>query len=301
MKISNKTLLGGLAFAIALTGCGGSGANNYANVPHGIYTSTNSNDIAFTNDMAGNAAQPISMTVKTFTYTNGPGGVMYAGGLGRIIKFNTTNPVSWSAYAPTGANGLVDVTAVAFDSNNRIYCTDYTNQRIVRIDNLNGDGRVDLDLSPFSLSAVDMSYTLAIDSQNRIYVAGWSSGKILRFSSMTDNSPITYQPTGAHQVLGVISLVIDHQDRIYFGDNLKGRIVRIDDMSGSNWTEFGSLGSGSNQFKLITGLSLDQSSRIYVADHDNNRIARIDDMTGSGWTTYGDSSIFPDMFGVLAR
>ena len=64
-------------------------------------------------------------------------------------------------------------------------------------------------------------------------------------------------------------------------------MVRIDDMNGTNWTTFGSLGSGVNQFNLSRSLSLDFLGRIYVDDSVNCRVVRIDDMTGANWKTFG--------------
>src|SRR5262249_48081594 len=64
------------------------------------------------------------------------------------------------------------------------------------------------------------------------------------------------------------------------------RIVRIDDMTGANWTSFGTYGSDVGQFNSPQGISVDAAGRIYVMDTGNNRLVRMDDMTGANWTTF---------------
>lgn len=83
--------------------------------------------------------------------------------------------------------------------------------------------------------------------------------------------------------------------RIYIADG-NDRIVRIDNMSGSNWTTFGSSGNGVNQFNFLADIAFDSQGRIYCADYSNDRIVRINDMTGAGWTTFGTSGTGTNQF-----
>jgi sugar lactone lactonase YvrE len=75
--------------------------------------------------------------------------------------------------------------------------------------------------------------------------------------------------------------------QIYVTDSGNNRIVRMDDMTGTDWTTFGTAGGGANQFTNPVGLFVDTTGAIYVADAGNNRIVKMDDMTGAGWTTFG--------------
>jgi hypothetical protein len=72
-------------------------------------------------------------------------------------------------------------------------------------------------------------------------------------------------------------------------DTNNARLVRVDDMSGTNWTTFGSAGSGVNQFASFNSVTLDSAGRIYVPDTGNRRVVRMDDMTGANWTVLSQS------------
>ena len=56
--------------------------------------------------------------------------------------------------------------------------------------------------------------------------------------------------------------------------------------AGTNWTVFGSPGSGIGSFKSPCGIFVDFKGRMYIADQGNNRIVSIDDMTGTNWATF---------------
>lgn len=75
--------------------------------------------------------------------------------------------------------------------------------------------------------------------------------------------------------------------KIYVIEYSNHRIARMDDMSGKNWTTFGSFGVGINQFNNPTDIHMDDSGKIYVADLKNNRVVRMDDISGTNWTTFG--------------
>lgn len=76
---------------------------------------------------------------------------------------------------------------------------------------------------------------------------------------------------------------------LYIADSANHRVVRVEDMSGTNWTTFGSVGSGAAQFGTLKGLYVGPDHRIYIADRSIHRIVRMDDMFGTGWVTFGSS------------
>lgn len=72
---------------------------------------------------------------------------------------------------------------------------------------------------------------------------------------------------------------------LYIADG--GRMVRTN-WDATNWTSFGSTGTGTNQFSSSSKAFFDpQSEYIYVADSGNNRIVRTK-IDGTGWQTTND-------------
>ena len=90
---------------------------------------------------------------------------------------------------------------------------------------------------------------------------------------------------------GLADLAVDSSGRIYVADPGNGRIDRFDDMTGTNWTTFGTPGSGTNQLSGAQGVAVDSADRIYIADAGNKRLVRIDDMAGTNWTTLTQSPV----------
>ncbi len=93
---------------------------------------------------------------------------------------------------------------------------------------------------------------------------------------VTDSATFSYVGTGAIYVT----------DGSFPNAN-NDRIVRMTDMTGANWTTFGSSGNGANQFSFPRGLFVYSVEKIYAVDQSNSRIARIEGMGGAGWTTFG--------------
>jgi len=67
------------------------------------------------------------------------------------------------------------------------------------------------------------------------------------------------------------------------------RVVRIDDITGTNWTTFGTTEAATVIPQPSPSASI--RGRIYVMDTGNSRLIRMDDMNGTNWTV---STITPD-------
>lgn len=82
---------------------------------------------------------------------------------------------------------------------------------------------------------------------------------------------------------GQISLMLLN---MYITDEFNNRIVRTR-MDGGGWDEFGSLGTGVNQFDRPSGIDFDPTTNyFYIADGDNNRIVKTK-FNGIDWTSFG--------------
>ncbi len=87
------------------------------------------------------------------------------------------------------------------------------------------------------------------------------------------------------------------QLQIYVTDQGNDRVVRMDAMNGSNWTTFGSAGSGTGQFDGPAGMDRSRGPGIVVADALNGRIVSMStDMIGGYWFDHGAPGTGIDQF-----
>jgi len=73
---------------------------------------------------------------------------------------------------------------------------------------------------------------------------------------------------------------------MFITDAYNMNITKTDDFIGTNYTTYGSQGSGTGHFSSPWGVSY-YGGKIYIADSGNNRLVRMDDMKGTSWTTFG--------------
>ncbi len=181
-----------------------------------------------------------------------------------------------------------------------IFNFNYTNSRIMRIDDMTGKNWVSFGTVGEGVNQFHNPNHLTIGPEGKIYIADSQNDRIVRIDDMTGKGWITYGisgragepgpsqvnlPSGEGRFIQPSSVKFDSKGRIYIISGTE--LARIDDMTGKGWTTFGSAGSGVNQFFKGKGLGIDSMDRIYIIDAGNHRIIRIDDMTGKGWITYG--------------
>lgn len=211
----------------------------------------------------------------------------------------------------------------AVDSKGRIYIPDTLNKRIIRVDDMQGNGWVTYG-QPAESNKEDANVgkfrgpvAVRLDSKERVYVLDQGYTRVVRFDDMTGKNwvafgksgtnirdwppdsdahcgtgpaPGTYHDDAAVNTLyGSKALEVDSQGRIYVSDKCNYRIVRFDDMTGKNWASFGGKrGNGVGEFgDELNGIAVGPDGKLYIADEHNHRIVRIDDMTGKGWVTFG--------------
>ena len=109
------------------------------------------------------------------------------------------------------------------------------------------------------------------------------SGAILRSDDLMGTNQISYNGG----FYGAMGIALDSAGRIYVADTYNSRVVRMDDMNGTNFTAFGTYGSGPGQFFDPQGIAVDSNGEIYVMDTNNARIVRMDDMNGTNFTAFG--------------
>ncbi len=304
MKINKSTKLVALALAIALlAGCGGSGgAQNSSAFPKGMYVSTydGSSVKYFTNI---NGANEKEETTNAYTYCQAFDklGRLYIGtNNGQIIMVPSPGSPNRQVFGTfgSGVNQFSTITKIAFDSVGRIYVADFSNRRIVRIDDLTGTNWTVLDMIPWANNPTDAPSSIAVDSADTMYITMKSSNRLFRFGSMTDPLPASMGSTGTgtYQFQGLNDVYVSPNLTIYLADIGNSRIVRMGNIGGDGWTTFGSPGTGAGQLDQPFAVTTDSSGHIFIADAGNYRVCRIDDMAGAGWTTFGSHGIGAGQF-----
>lgn len=106
-------------------------------------------------------------------------GRIYIADRNRIIRIDDISGTGWATYGkPGGGRGQFSyIKGLAVDSKSRIYAVDINNDRLVRIDNMLGDGWQEVRFSDPNC--------LAIDHRDRIYVCEAESWKLTRLDDMS--------------------------------------------------------------------------------------------------------------------
>lgn len=198
----------------------------------------------------------------------------------RLVGLDTV-PATASATYDDSVSGspFYSVANVALDSQRRIYIAD-GNGRFIRVDDFTGANRV--TYSPPSIQGI-----IHVDRAGHIYYRE-AIGTLHRVDDMNGTNLLSYgSGVGPGNIGNVSGIATDSLNRIYLFDG-DSRVIRIDDMTGANRVDFGTRGSGVNQFRgnYSNGLAIDSQDRIYVADAGNARLVRFDDMAGANWTTF---------------
>lgn len=207
-------------------------------------------------------------------------------------------------YPCSGVSEFYSPTGVATDGKGRIYVADYVRDRIVRVDDISGNGWVALGSKGTGAKQFDAPTGIAVDSSGRIYITDEGNHRIVRIDDMTGAGWTSFGRRGYGVGLfnGPWGIAIDNQNRIYITDSQNHRIVRINSIAGEGWTPLGKVypfipgeaftadrvcQHGVGEFCKPSSIAIDLAGRIYVADLGHDRIIRVDDMAGRGWTTFG--------------
>jgi sugar lactone lactonase YvrE len=145
------------------------------------------------------------------------------------------------------------------DDQDHIYVADVDNFRIVRCDDMQGTNWMELGRYGSGEREFINPCGICVDHDGRIYIADQGNDRIVRLDDMRgtnwtaigsfgvgDEQRKLYAPTGVS---------VDRAGRIYVTQcSSNHRVVRMDNMSGANWTVFGSGGIGAGQFASPMGI-----------------------------------------------
>ena len=135
---------------------------------------------------------------------------------------------------------------------------------------------------------------MALSKTGAIYITQSDESRVLKFDSIADFTADLYGHSGDGKggFRRPYGICLDDAGRIYvtqMGDTDEQKLIRFDDMTGANWVEYGSKGSGPAHFNNPYDVAVDSANHIYINDSGNFRIVRLDGMGGQNWTTYGQS------------
>jgi streptogramin lyase len=172
---------------------------------------------------------------------------------------------NWTTYGTTGSGvgQLSNPFGITLDSAGRIYVADSTNNRIVRFDDMSGTNWTAYGTTGAGVGQFASPVSVAVDASNRIYIVDGMNDRIVRINDMTGAGWVSLGSAGSgvNQFGFTLAcsfggLTIGPDQKIYVADSGNHRIVRMDDMTGTNWTTLGSMGSGTDQFHFPDGIAV---------------------------------------------
>lgn len=197
----------------------------------------------------------------------------------RVIK--TLKNLSASEFATFGAlgsgvgqfNGVADV---KYGPDGGLYIVDKNNDRIVRIDDINGGGWTVLGASSGS-DAGQFRYPhgVAYGPDGGIYVADTDNHRIIQLSDVSGTTWTEYAPTAAAHLLVAPTRVKATREGIFILDtgHVPPRMVRISDISGANRQYL----VPTSTLNAPLGFDIDSAGHVFIADTGNHKIVEIDD------------------------
>lgn len=184
-----------------------------------------------------------------------------------------------AVYDGTGGGQFQDPDAIAIDSSDNVYVTDWGNSRVQKFTST-GTYLTQWGLGGSGNAQFNGPAGIAIDSGGNVYVADSGNQRIQKFSS--SGTYITQwgsYGTGAGQFnfpvpIGVIGMAVDSGGNVYVADAGNSR-VQIFSSTGTYITQFGSNGFGNGNFYYGPyGIALDSGGNVYTADQLNYRVQK---------------------------
>lgn len=170
-------------------------------------------------------------------------GRIYVTGSDRVVRIDNMDGAGWTTFDPGG--GLKNV---VFDSQGRIYISDNGFHRIIRVNDMQGNGRVNYGSYGYGDGLLNEPEGMTLDAQGRIYFSDESNHRIVRINDMSGAGFTTLGVHGKGD--GQLSLPhgiqVDSLGRIYIADTGNQRIVRVNSMAGDGWVVIGFIGCSTN-------------------------------------------------------
>jgi DNA-binding beta-propeller fold protein YncE len=181
----------------------------------------------------------------------------------RITRMDDLDGSNWVALGTEGSGEpeFRYPAGIAIDDQDRIYVADFDNFRIIRLHDMSGRGWTSFGRYGSGAGEFINPCGICLDGQGRIYVADQGNDRIARIDDMTGANWTTVGTFGTERGRGKLyaptGVCVDRLGRIYVTQcSSNHRIVRMDDMTGKNWTQLGSGGSGYGNFASPMGIAV---------------------------------------------
>jgi uncharacterized repeat protein (TIGR01451 family)/MYXO-CTERM domain-containing protein len=166
-----------------------------------------------------------------------------------------------------------------------IYIADPGNHRIVRVNDITGDGWRVLHQNRTGTDQLASPDSIAFGPDGKMYITDQT--RVVRVDDFTGNGWVSFgsQGNGVNQFTGLAGITVDARGHIYVADGANHRIASFDDMSGTNWQ---TCCSTSPPMLYVEDIAVDDTTgQIFYTDLNNDRIVRVDTMAGVNLKYFG--------------
>ncbi|HJZ58383.1 MAG TPA: NHL repeat-containing protein, partial [Gemmataceae bacterium] len=148
---------------------------------------------------------------------------------------------------------------VCVDARGRIYVADFDNFRVVRFDDMTGANWTAYGEYGTGVGQFINPCGVCLDAHGRVYIADQGNDRVVRIDDMTGANWTAMGSFGTDRRPGVLyapcGVCVDGSGRIYVTETSSNhRVVRMDDMTGANWTTYGTGGTGPGEFASPMGI-----------------------------------------------
>ncbi len=214
-----------------------------------------------------------------------------------------------------GLGRFLDPNQIWVDEQGRIHVADTGNNRVVRFNNMNGQGWTEMAgfSSPMGVATRGDQIYVADTEKDRVLVyeefggrlintlthpemekpqqlwldhEGWlyvvcgrdpAGGKIVQARQRGEHFWWdVYKGQGLASAATSPGQVVTRRKRMYYIDRYSHRLVEVESAKGGTVREAGSYGRATTQLVRPGGLAVDQEGRFYIADSGNDRLLRYD-------------------------